>query len=246
MGEQEVIDVTAEIVDNDTGFFYDYFGIGAVYPSKIKQQLQNANGQDVTVNVASPGGDVFAASEIYSAIRGYQGHVTVNIQGMAASAASVIAMAGDTVNIAPTAMIMIHNAQTIAQGDYNAFDKTSDMIKKVNGSIVNAYVAKTGMSDTDLLNMMNRETWMTAQEAVDNHFADAIMFENSKAPQFINSAAPILSRDGLDKFKSLLKNSAVPQANNPELQTDEPEPQNTEQPASSNLQKKLAILMHKK
>lgn len=101
-----VIEVKADIVDNDTGKFYDWIGWDAVYPGKVSNLLDGAD--EVEVNINSNGGDVFAASEIYTLLSQHSGMVTVNIQGLAASAASVIAMAGDVVHISPTAQIMIH------------------------------------------------------------------------------------------------------------------------------------------
>ena len=160
-----VIEVKADIVDNDTGKFYDWIGWDAVYPGKVATLLDGAD--EVEVNINSNGGDVFAASEIYTLLSQHSGRVTVNIQGLAASAASVIAMAGDVVHISPTAQIMIHKAWTIADGNADDMAHTSEFLEGIDDSIMNAYVAKTGLDKSELSNMMAKETWLTANQAVD-------------------------------------------------------------------------------
>lgn len=194
---------------------------------------------DVEVDIASNGGDVFAASEIYTMLKGYQGNVTVNIQGLAASAASVIAMAGDKVSISPTAQIMIHKAWSGVQGNTDDLAHQSAVLDGIDKSIVAAYSDKTGMDSSDVLQLMSNETWMTAQDAVDKGFADEIMFVDDKQPQFTNSVSDIPTKEAVNKFMNLLataKSKSKPQ------QTEQPK---KSQPANALLQSKLAILMGK-
>ena len=146
---------------------------------------------DVEVNIASNGGDVFAASEIYTLLKGYQGQVVVNIQGLAASAASVIAMAGIQVNISPTAQIMIHKAWSQNVGNADDLTHEADILNGIDKSIAAAYQAKTGMNEEDVLDLMGNETWLTAQQAVDKGFADEIMFVDDKKPQPVNAISHI-------------------------------------------------------
>lgn len=198
-----VIEVKADIVDNDTGKFYDWIGWDAVYPGKVSTLLDGAD--EVEVNINSNGGDVFAASEIYTLLSQHSGMVTVNIQGLAASAASVIAMAGDVVHISPTAQIMIHKAWTIADGNADDMAHTSEFLEGIDDSIMNAYVAKTGIDKSELSNMMAKETWLTANQAVDYGFADDVMdFGRSKEPVLNSIGYPQVSRAVVDRWKKTM------------------------------------------
>ena len=145
-----------------------------VTPALFKSELESGGG-NVTVWINSPGGDCFAAAQIYNMLTSYKGHVTVKIDGLAASAASVIAMAGDSVLVSPVSMIMIHNPATMAMGDRGDMQKAIEMLDSVKDSIINAYVAKTGLSRNKLSKLMDDETWMDANKAVELRFADDIM-----------------------------------------------------------------------
>lgn len=181
------INIKGDIVDNATGEVYSWLGMDAVTPKSIADQLDALNGQATEVDIASNGGDVFAASEIYTMLRSYGGKVVVNIQGLAASAASVIAMAGDEVNISPTAQIMIHKAWMQTAGNADDLTKDSKSLDETDQSIVNAYEDKTGLDRQDLLKLMQDETWMSAKEAVDKGFADKILFVDEQQPQVVNA-----------------------------------------------------------
>ena len=130
---------------------------------------------DIVIWINSPGGDCVAASQIYSMLMDYKGSVTVKIDGIAASAASVIAMAGTTVLMAPTALMMIHNPATMAYGDHEDMQKAIDMLDEVKESIINAYEIKTGQSRAKLAHLMDAETWMNANKAIELGFADDIL-----------------------------------------------------------------------
>lgn len=129
----------------------------------------------ITVWINSPGGDCIAASQIYTMLMDYKGDVTVKIDGVAASAASVVAMAGTKVLIAPTALMMIHNPATAAFGDHVDMEKAIAMLDEVKESIINAYELKTGLSRRQLSHMMDDTTWMNARKAVELGFADGIL-----------------------------------------------------------------------
>ena len=130
---------------------------------------------DVTVWINSPGGDCVAAAQIYNMLMEYPGSVTVKIDGIAASAASVIAMAGTRVLMSPVSMLMIHNPMTVAFGDSGEMQKAIEMLGSVKDSIINAYEIKTGLSRTKLSHLMDAETWMDANKAIELGFADEIM-----------------------------------------------------------------------
>ena len=145
-----------------------------VTPQLFKEELNAGNG-DITVWINSPGGDCVAAAQIYNMLTNYSGKVTVKIDGIAASAASVIAMAGDTVLVSPVSMMMIHNPATIAWGDSAEMQKAIAMLDEVKESIINAYEIKTGLDRKKLSKLMDAETWMDANSAVEYGFADEIM-----------------------------------------------------------------------
>ena len=148
-----------------------------VTPKLFQDELNAGNG-DVTVWINSPGGDCVAAAQIYNMLKEYNGNVTIKIDGIAASAASVIAMAGNTVLMSPVSMLMIHNPATFAFGDAGEMQKAIEMLDEVKESIINAYQLRTGMSRAKISHLMDSETWMNAYKAVELGFADDILFKN--------------------------------------------------------------------
>lgn len=147
-----------------------------VTPKAFREEL-NADAGDITVWINSPGGNVFAAAEIYTMLRDYPGSITVKIDAIAASAASVIAMAGSKVLMSPVAMLMIHDPSTIAMGNTKDMEKAIATLNEVKESIINAYAAKSGLSHNRISKLMENETWMNAKKAVELGFADEILFE---------------------------------------------------------------------
>lgn len=130
---------------------------------------------DVVVNVNSPGGDYFEGLAIYNLLREHQGAVVVNVLGIAASAASVIAMAGDTVRVARAGFLMIHNAWIVTMGDRNALRDAADWLEPFDAVARDIYAARSGLSDAALTKMLDRETWIGGVEAVDKGFADELL-----------------------------------------------------------------------
>ena len=143
-------------------------------PAMFRKEL-NASSGPITVWINSYGGDVYAAAQIYNMIRDYPGKVTVKIDGIAASAASVIAMAGDEVLMSPVSTMMIHNPWTIAMGDENDFKKVQEELKVCKKTIVNAYMLKTGKSEDEISRLMDKETFFEVYWAIENKFADGII-----------------------------------------------------------------------
>lgn len=227
----KTINIKGDVVNDETAAFYSFFDIPSISPSQVSSILNNDD-DDVTVDIASDGGDVFAASEIYTLLKKYSGKVTVNIEGLAASAASVIAMAGDQINISPTAQIMIHKAWGTIDGNSDDFAHQATVLNGIDESIAAAYEAKTGMKQTDLLHLMSQETWLTAQEAVDKGFADEIMFVDQKAPQVVNSISHIPSKKAVNKLFNLISKVNYQE--------------NQSQPSDDLKNRKLAILLGKK
>ena len=147
-----------------------------ITPAAFRSELESDEG-DITVWINSPGGNVFAAAEIYTMLRDYPGAVTVRIASIAASAASVVAMAGDRVEMSPTALLMIHDPSTIAMGNTKDMERAIDTLNEVKEAIINAYAAKTGLRHNKIADLMSNETWMNAKKAVELGFADVVLYE---------------------------------------------------------------------
>lgn len=149
-----------------------------ITPALFRDELSKVSG-NLTVWLNSPGGDVFAASQIYTMLRNHNGKVTVKIDGLAASAASVVAMAGDETLISPTGMIMIHNPMTYASGNKSDMEQAIRLLDEVKESIINAYARKTKLSRDKISGLMDEETWFNAEKALQLGFADGILFDES-------------------------------------------------------------------
>jgi ATP-dependent Clp protease protease subunit len=177
-----------------------------VTPGLFKSELMSGEG-DVTIWLNSPGGDCVAASQIYAMLMDYKGNVTVKIDGIAASAASVIAMAGTKVLMAPTALMMIHNPLTIAIGDTEEMKKAVEMLNEVKESIVNAYEIKTGQARVKISHWMDAETWMNANKAIELGFADSILEDEkrSKGVETYAFSRRAVTNSLLDKVKPKAK-----------------------------------------
>jgi ATP-dependent Clp protease protease subunit len=152
-----------------------------ITPKAFKDELLSGEG-DVVIWINSPGGDCVAASQIYSMLMDYKGNITVKIDGIAASAASVIAMAGTEVLMAPTALMMVHNPLTVVIGDSEEMQKAIDMLGEVKESIINAYEIKTGLSRAKLSHLMDAESWLSAHKAIELGFADGLLSKSTIAP----------------------------------------------------------------
>ena len=199
-----------------------------VTPALFKDELFSSTGP-VTVWINSPGGDCVAAAQIYNMLMDYPGDVTVKVDGIAASAASVIAMAGTRVLMSPVSTMMIHNPLTVAMGDSEEMRRAIQMLDEVKESIINAYEIKTGLSRTQLSHLMDAETWMNANKALEFGFCDEIMFGREEAePEAEDSflySRRVVTNCLLDKLKA-----RVPK----------PEPR----VKASDLEKRLALLKY--
>ena len=174
-GDVRTLRIEGQIADET------WFG-DEVTPQLFKNDLTSGTG-DITLWINSPGGDVFAAAQIYNMLMDYQGDVHVIIDGLAASAASVIAMAGTTVSMIPVAMMMIHNPWTFAQGEAKDMAKVIEMLGEIKESIINAYELRTGLSRTKISHLMDSESWFNAKKAVELGFADKVLFEKEETPE---------------------------------------------------------------
>lgn len=198
-----------------------------VTPAAFKGELFSSTGS-VTVWINSPGGDCVAAAQIYNMLMDYPGEITVKIDGIAASAASVIAMAGTRVLMSPVSTMMIHNPLTVAMGDSEEMRRAIQMLDEVKESIINAYEIKTGLSRARLSHLMDAETWMNATKALELGFCDEIMFQRQEV-------------DPVPEDSFLFSRRAVTNCLLDKLKARAPEPQNPRVKASD-LEKRLALL----
>lgn len=201
------IEVKGPIVSNDTAWLYHYFGWDACSPKDIAKKLEEAAGDDVILEINSPGGICSYGYEMYTALMEYGGKVTAHVI-TAASAASLLVCAADEALASDTCIFMIHNTKTAANGDYRQMQECSDMLKEYNEGVINAYVRKTGKSREELQEMMDKETYMSPKTAIEHGFIDGYMFGspeqededgepqgNSALLQVVNAGMPILAEE---------------------------------------------------
>lgn len=170
------IKVRGPIVSNDTGWLYNYFGMDAAYPKQIEDGLAEAAGDDVIIEINSPGGICIYGYEMYTAIMNYEGKVTVHVIS-AMSAATLPVCAADEALISDTGIFMIHNASASEQGDYRAMQMKADALKEFNAGIINAYVRKTGKSREEIQTLMDNNSYMSPQTAIEQGFIDGYIFK---------------------------------------------------------------------
>lgn len=203
------ISIRGPIVSSNQHRFYQWYGMEATSPKSVADALAKGNGERAEVEINSGGGEIFAASEIYTALRSYAGGVIVRIVGLAASAASIIAMAGES-EMTPTGMMMIHNVQSSADGDYRQMEHTAGVLRDANHAIVSAYVAKTGRPEAEIAAMMDAETWITAERAVELGLVDRVMQRDTgQKPFAADFYSGMLSEDALKRAENFLKDRAA-------------------------------------
>ena len=193
-GEKRILLLDGEISDET------WWG-DEVTPQIFRSELNAAEG-DIDLWINSPGGDCYAAAQIYNMLMEYKGNVAVKIDGIAASAASVVAMAGSTVEISPLGLLMLHNPMTVSIGDTHEMERTITFLSEIKESIINAYELKTGLSRAKISRLMDAETWMNAKKAVELGFADSVLYENR---EHLTSAAA----DGLIFSRAAVTNSLL-------------------------------------
>lgn len=203
------IKMKGPLISNNEYEAYEFFGLEAVSAKSITDQFPEDINEDIVLEVNSNGGLVTVGSEIYTALKNYKGHVTVEVTGMAASAASVAIMGADTVKISPTAQIMIHKALlTRATGNSDDLEKAVNALKSSDQSIINAYVSKTGLSENEIFEMMKNETFMSANEAIEKGFADELMTFEKDLGAVASLESGLLPQAVIDDFYSRKKSNA--------------------------------------
>lgn len=196
------IEVKGAIVSSEDKWIYDYLGMDAVCPKDVERALAEAAGDAVTVEVNSGGGEIFAASEIFYSLQKYPGQVTADIVGFAGSAATVICCGANRVRAVPTAMYMIHNVSGSADGDHQVMSHTAEVLKNASKAIAAAYQQKTGLSQNELLALMDKESWMTAEVAKEKGFIDEIIESPAPSNKLYNAVSGVLSPDVIAKMRN--------------------------------------------
>lgn len=195
------IKINGPIISDSDKWFYDYFEQEATCPNDVLKELVDNEPIEITIN--SGGGLVDSGNEIYTALKSHSGDVFVNVV-MAGSAASIIAMAGSTIRMSPVGQMMIHNVSMGNQGDFHSMDKASEILQKANQSLASAYQIKTGKSKEEVLDLMDKETWLTADEAVELGFADEILFSGDKRPLLVaDYSSGMISQNVINEMKEL-------------------------------------------
>lgn len=202
------IDLKGRIIPQANKWLFNWFGIPSTSAEDISQALKEANGDDIEIYVNSQGGSVYDGYEIYNMIREYSGNVTFKIVGLAASAASFVCMAGGKCLMSPLSQMMIHNASTSADGPHQTMDSTSNMLQITDHTIAQAYVIKSGKTENEIRNIMENETWLSANQCKDLGLIDGLMFEDDSAKEDINPAPTIYNFVNDDSFMNTLTQCA--------------------------------------
>ena len=200
----KTIQMKGEVIPDDYSDVYDWLNYQYFSPKSVTDALKNANGEDITLEINSPGGYIDAGSEIYTELMGYSGTVNAKIVGYACSAASWIALAADHVAMSPTAQMMIHRASGGAIGNSSDMKSEYNALDQMDKSFVDLYAKRTGKSPNEIYQMMVDTTWMNSKTAVENGFADEVMFEN-KEPALVNADGSLsVKPEMINKIKNLL------------------------------------------
>lgn len=202
-------EIKGVIVSNEDKWVYEMLGMDSTCPKDVLTQLEFSD-EDVDIIINSNGGNLVAGSEIYAHLRAHKGKVNVRITAIAASAASLIAMAGDHIEMSPVARMMIHNPSSIAQGEAKDLNHAAETLEHVGQIMAAAYAVRAGKNKQELVEMMARETWLNADEAIEQGFADSKMFENDNM-QIVASNTQVLSKDVLNRVTALV--SKTPEVN---------------------------------
>ncbi|HCV1914921.1 TPA: Clp protease ClpP [Staphylococcus aureus] len=202
-------EIKGVIVSNEDKWVYEMLGMDSTCPKDVLTQLEFSD-EDVDIIINSNGGNLVAVSEIYTHLRAHKGKVNVRITAIAASAASLIAMAGDHIEMSPVARMMIHNPSSIAQGEAKDLNHAAETLEHVGQIMAEAYAVRAGKNKQELVEMMARETWLNADEAIEQGFADSKMFENDNM-QIVANNTQVLSKDVLNRVTALV--SKTPEVN---------------------------------
>lgn len=202
------IDIRGSLIPNDYKWFYDFFGDDSTCPRDVQRILdQAAEGDEIEVYISSPGGIIEVGTEIYTALRSAK-NVRIYITGQACSAASIVAMASYC-EMAPTALMMVHCVSTTAGGNHSDMEHAAEVLRTADRALCRAYMAKTGMKEEEALDMMEHETWMTAEQAKEKGLVDAVMFEETEAGYMVaGNGFHLPTESQMNQVKRLMEEKA--------------------------------------
>lgn len=205
-------DLRGVMIPNDYKWYYDWFGEDSTCPADLKKIMDIFQpGDELEVYINSPGGVIDVGSEIYTMLRSHAEETKIYITGEACSAASIVAMAAHC-EMSPTALLMVHCVSSGASGNHNAMEKAAEILRTADEALCNAYIAKAGMAKEEALAMMEHETWLTAQQALDRGLIDKVMFEDDKTPDLL-VAGPLfaLPTDAqMEKARAMMNQEETP------------------------------------
>ena len=201
------INIYGVIIPNDYKWFYDYLEEDSACPREVQNLLDEADGEEIEVYINSPGGIIEAGSEIYTALREYKGETKIKVVGQACSAASIIAMAGYC-EMSPTALMMVHCVSSGARGNHADMEHMAEVLRTADDALSNAYTSKTGLSKKEILDMMEKETWLTAEQAKEKGLVDAVMFEEKEPLRLTASNFELPSEEKMNRIKSMIEEQA--------------------------------------
>ncbi|HBC4465242.1 TPA: Clp protease ClpP [Enterococcus faecalis] len=198
------IQLKGDVVSDYVGKLLDWFELDSIYPEKVRHMLENAGNEDVEITLTTNGGSVFAGQEIYDVIKNYEGKTTARLSGLVASIGTLITCAFDEVLISPVATFMIHNP-TLADvsGEKKDMEKAAQLLTTVENCILDAYVAKTGLDKEGLADLMDKETFMTAQETIDYGFADGMVKELENEVQLVAGFETLANSSFIKKLQNM-------------------------------------------
>ena len=199
------IAIKGDIVDNNYGRFYEWIGWDYTSPKKIEDELKLANGDDVVFLINSPGGSVFDGYDIFNAIKDYKGKTTAKIVGLAASAASFIAMAADNVQACALSQMMIHRASNVNRGNAPSHHANGSFLEGIDSTIVKAYTMRNGKTDEEMIELMDKTTWLTPEQALENGIVDEIVNDSVEKPVIVNC----FESDRMSIVKQLFDNDNI-------------------------------------
>lgn len=220
------INVHGEIISNDDKWIYDWFEIESFCPKDLENAITSANGEEISLLINSPGGDVNAASDMRSTLKAYKGKSKAIITGISASAATVLMTGADTVEAYVTAVFIVHQASTYTFGNSDDIQKTKNMLDEYNRAIANSYAEKTGKTVDECLQLMKDETWMSVEKALDNKLIDKIItdstaFNSSVTNSFVSSLTDKMRKQALEERKKATNNSLSNPKKPTPIDTDE-------------------------
>ncbi len=201
------LDLNGAVITNDDAWIYDWLDMDSISPGKVRGFLDEAAGEDVVVNINSGGGDLYSGVNIHDMLQAYGGNVEVHVCGIAASAASVIAMAGKCL-MSPASVMMIHNTACEDYGDRREKVNTAGVLGVHDRAIASLYAQKTGRDISEIARMMDKETYLDAQTALEYGFIDGILTETA-APRVVNSAGGMIPQSAIKELRELIKKKAA-------------------------------------